>query len=377
MDKIFKRGIRAADKLFKPALHPMVVPEGVEMVKNRLNKSITLLAFWMFLTAALLACQEGEGLCPQVKPFSKGFLQVSDLHKIYWEALGSKNGIPVMVLHGGPGGSAGPDMAQFFDPTKFKIILFDQRGAGRSLPKGEWRENNTQLLMEDINKLRDHIGIEGKAILFGGSWGSTLAVAYAEAYPERVSGMVLRGIFLGTQKEIDHFYHGGVSLFFPENFKQLKSLLPHPESLDYPKQLFEMTQSDDSLIRERAVKGWAYYEIRMASLTMTHERCSQIVDHYDMTAFSVLENYYMMNRCFLKERQLLEDVHKIAHIPTYIVNGRYDVICPPWAAWILAAGLDKVRLEITMAGHTQQDPENMEAILRGVKWIAEQVARDA
>jgi proline iminopeptidase len=264
-------------------------------------------------------------------------------------------------------------MARFFDPGKFRIILFDQRGAGRSKPRGAWRENTTQLLMEDINKVRDHLGVKDKVLLFGGSWGTTLAVAYAEAYPEKVCGLVLRGVFLGSRAEIDHFYHGGVAKFFPENFAALRALVPAPERKQYPRQLFEMTQSGDPEVRKRAIEGWAYYEIRMSSLEMTDERCREIVKKYDMTAFSVLENHYMMNGCFLEEGQLLKNADRIAHIPAFIVNGRFDVICPPITAQALASRLETVKLELTAAGHSQSETATTEALLRGVEWVAERM----
>lgn len=327
-----------------------------------------------FCTASLLQAQPDEsGLYPMTQPLRSGYIEVSEEHELYWEVCGIEEGLPVIVLHGGPGGTAGPDMRRFFDPDEFKVILFDQRGAGRSRPKGEWKENTTQLLIEDINKLRDHLGVKGKAMLFGGSWGTTLAVAYAEAHPDRVCGMVLRGVFLGSRAEIDHFYHGGVAKFFPENFAKLKQLVPAPERKDYPRQLFEMTQSRDPEVRRRAIEGWAYYEIRMASLQMTDERCLKIVTNYDMTAFSVLENHYMMNACFLEEGQLLKNAEKIAHIPTFIVNGRFDVICPPITACALADRLETKKLELTPAGHSQLEAPTIAALMNGVKWVAERM----
>jgi proline iminopeptidase len=302
-------------------------------------------------------------------------LKVSDMHELYWEMVGNPAGTPVIVLHGGPGGSAGPHMRQFFDPEKCNVLLFDQRGAGRSRPLAEWRDNNTQLLVEDINRLRDHVGIRGKALLFGGSWGSTLAVAYAEAYPELVAGLVLRGIFTAARKEIDYFYHGGAALFYPKNFEQLQSIVPNPEVKNYPQQLFDMTQSDDPKVRKKAITGWAYYEIRMVSLQMTEEQCRQIVEQYDMTPFSVLENYYMANDCFLPDDQLLRNADRIAHIPTFIVNGRFDAICPPQNAYALASKLLTVKLELPIAAHSDQEPSIADAMKRGVEWVMGQVKK--
>jgi proline iminopeptidase len=265
-------------------------------------------------------------------------------------------------------------MAAFFDPERFYLILHDQRGAGRSRPRAEWHDNTTQLLVGDIDRLRDHLGVEGQVMLWGGSWGTTLALAYAETHPEKVSGLVLRGVFLATKAEIDHFYHGGASLFFPDAFERLQKALPHPERHDYPQQLFDLAQSSDETIRQRAIDEWAYYEIRMSSVGMTDERSQEIVDTYDLTAFSVLENYYMSHSCFLEEGQLLRDAHRIAHIPTFIVNGRFDVVCPPRAAYQLASRLRNVEMELTAeAGHSFRERTNTAALLRGTRWVADQV----
>jgi proline iminopeptidase len=313
-------------------------------------------------------------LYPGIEPLRSGHLPVSDLHELYWETVGNPDGIPAIVLHGGPGGIAGPRMRRFFDPERFHVLLFDQRGAVRSRPPAEWRENTTQDLVSDINLLRDHVGMEGPALLFGGSWGTTLAVAYAEAYPELVSGMVLRGVFLGTRAEIDHFYHGGTAVLFPENWERLRALLPHPERLDYHRQLFEMITGDDRAQQQAAVEGWAWYELRMSSLDMTDEQADDLIRRYrdSLRSFSLLENFYMMNDCFLAEGQLLRDAGRIAHIPTFIVHGRFDAICAPRSAYDLSRRLDRVRLEFTQAGHAQGEPPTTEALVRGVEWVADQ-----
>jgi proline iminopeptidase len=315
-------------------------------------------------------------LYPPIEPLRSGFLQVSDLHAIYWEVCGNPEGIPVIVLHGGPGGTAGPRLRRFFDPERFYVLLFDQRGAIRSKPPGEWRQNTTRLLIEDINRLRKHVGMEGKAILFGGSWGTTLALAYAEAHPDLVGGMVLRGVFLATRQEIDDFYHGGAAVLFPDNWQQLRAILPDPERLDYPRQLFNVMTGDDPVARKKAIEGWAYYELRMSSVSMTDEAALNMVRDYGehLMPFSVLENHYMMNGCFLEEGQLLRDADRIAHIPTFIVHGRFDAICHPRSAYELAGRLQRVRLELPAnAGHSRDDPPNTEALVRGVRWVADQM----
>ena len=315
-------------------------------------------------------------LYPPIEPLRSGYLQVSDRHELYWEVCGNPEGIPVIVLHGGPGGSADEGMRRFFDPERFFVLLFDQRGAGRSRPAGEWRENTTQLLVEDVNTLRQHVGIEGKAILFGGSWGTTLALAYAETHPDLVSGLVLRGVFLATREEIDHFYHGGAASLFPDNWERLRSILPRPDSLDYPRQLFEMATGDDPEARRKAIEGWAYYEIRMVSVGMTDEQADGIIRQFSdhLMPFSVLENYYMMNDCFLEDGQLLREAASIAHIPTFIVHGRFDAVCLPRSAYRLAKALNHVKLELPPAtGHSQREPANTEALVRGVEWVAGQL----
>ena len=340
------------------------------MNKNLVFTPIVLVLF----AAGAIAQADGSALYPEIEPLRSGYLQVSELHEIYWEVCGNPDGIPVIVLHGGPGGSAGPRMRRFFDPERFCIILHDQRGAGRSRPTAELRRNTTQNLVADINRLREHLGIVRPAILFGGSWGSTLALAYAEAHPELVAGLVLRGVFTARRKEIDYFYHGGAAVFYPEVWERLRAIIPDPEGLDYPRQLFEMTQSDDPEIRQRAIDGWARYEIRMVSVGITDEITEEILNDYDMTAFSVLENFYMMNGCFLEEGQLLRDADRIAHLPTFIVNGRFDAVCPPRTAYALARRLENVVLELPQdAGHSDFEPSIEEALVRGAAWVADQI----
>jgi len=332
-----------------------------------------LLLILLLIAASHVAVAQQDPRHPEIEPRESGYLRVSDIHELYWELVGNPEGMQVIVLHGGPGGSAGPDMRRYFDPQKYNVLLFDQRGAGRSRPVAEWKQNTTALLIEDINTLREHVGFGGPAILLGGSWGSTLAIAYAEEFPELVSGMVLRGIFLGSKAEIDHFYHGGAERVYPLNFARLQSILPEPETLNYPEQLFGMITSGDDEQRQLAIDTWAYYEIRMVSLGMTAELADQIVEQYDMTAFSTLENHYMMNGCFLEDEQLLENSDRIAHIPTHIVNGRFDLICPPITAIRLAEKLDTVQLDIPIAAHSGREPAIINSLMNGLDWVTEKI----
>jgi len=339
-------------------------------------RTLLAVAAIVVLMSPFLACgrPEHSDLYPPIEPLQSGYLKVSETHEIYWETVGNPDGLPVIVLHGGPGGSAGPDMRRFFDPERFHVLLFDQRGAYRSRPRGEWRDNTTHDLIQDVNRLRKHVGIEGRAMLFGGSWGTTLALAYAERYPELVGGMVLRGVFLGTRAEIDYLYHGGAAMFFPDNWDRLRNVVPEPDVMDYPRQLFEMITGDDPTERETAIEGWSYYEIRMSSIRMTEDATEEVLLQYEdyLMPFATLENHYMMNGCFLEDGQLIQQADRIAHIPTYIVQGRFDVVCPPTAAWLLAKELATVELRLTAsAGHSQNEPANVEALLEGVEWVAE------
>jgi len=327
----------------------------------------------MALLATACAAEQESSLYTVHKLLRSGYLQVSDIHLLYWEVRGEEKGIPVIVLHGGPGASATKETTCFFEPGKYRIILFDQRGAGRSKPAGEWRDNTTQLLVEDINRIRDHLGVEGKALIFGGSWGTTLALAYAETYPEMVSGLILRGVFLGTKAEADHYWHGGTALFFPDNFEKFRNLMPNPESIDYHRQVFEMTQSEDTDVRKKAVRGALLYGFRMMVLGMSGKEVERIIDSFDGTGMVVLDCHYSMNSYFLEEGQLMRDAEKISHIPTFITNGRFDLICPPRTAILLAKKFDKVKLEIVNAAHVQSEPEIRRALVEGVRWVTRQI----
>jgi len=286
---------------------------------------------------------------PEIEPYDTGFLDVSDLHKIYYEQSGNPNGKPVFMVHGGPGVGCKPVMRRFFNPEVFRIILFDQRGAGRSLPYAEIKENTTQDLIKDIEKLRNHLGLE-KIFLFGGSWGSTLSLAYAETYPNNVSGMILRGIWTSTQKEIDNFYHGGAAYHFPEAYQRLLESLPDSTIRPLPNYLVQLMQGSDTLLREKIAKEWARYEIKMVDINITDEIIDSRVENDNMLAFSLLENYYMSNNCFLEEDELIINAENIKDIPCTIINGRYDMCCPPITAYRLHQALPKSKLIIDEFG---------------------------
>lgn len=317
---------------------------------DKTKSLICVVPFILLLCAAPI--QSAPKLWPPLEPYKTDYLKVSDLHSIHYQLGGNPEGKPAMVIHGGPGGGCSPDMFRFFNPEKFHIILHDQRGAGLSKPYAEIRENTTQLLIEDIEKLRKHLGL-GKVLLFGGSWGSTLALAYAETYPQNVSGMVLRGVFTGSKAEIDHFYHGGTAGYFPENYEVLLEHIDNPEKKNYPAQLLEKIQSSDAKTRKKYALAWAKYEIKLAFLQISDRMVDDIFEEWNPYDFAVLENYYMANHCFLEEGQLLKNAGRLKDIPVTIVNGRYDVICPPITAHKLHNKLPRSTLIIVeRAGHS-------------------------
>jgi len=329
---------------------------------------VFILTFFL-LKSAESSTKENIKLWPQIEPFQTDYLKVSDLHQIYYELCGNPEGQPVFVLHGGPGAGSSPYYRRFFNPDKFLIVQHDQRGAGKSKPFAEIRENTTQNLVQDIERLRQHLKLD-KIILFGGSWGATLGLAYGETYPKNVSGMVLRGIFTATKNEIDHFYHGGVSTFFPETYEKLIESVPEPDRKSLPEALFKMLQSEDPAQRAKYSLLWTKYEYKIGALE-TPDELIKALDNEDsgqFYAFSLLENYYMANDCFLEEGQLLQKTNKIQDIPIILVNGRYDMICPPITAYWLHRKLPKSKLVIAEgAGHWMGDPPIERALLKAMK----------
>ncbi len=342
------------------------------MKRNRWTILIFLSIISLF-ALFLGACQGAKNpanettLWPPIEPFQSGYLKVSDTHKIYYELSGNSEGKPVFFLHGGPGGSSSPYMRRFCDPDKFLMVLSDQRGAGKSKPYGEIKENTTQNLVEDIERLRKHLKLE-KILLFGGSWGTTLGLAYAEAYPENVSGMVLRGVFMATKEEIDHFYHGGVGRYFPETYDALLSTLPEPSRRPLPDYLFRLIQEGSQADKAKYSRAWAKYEGKISGIEVPDEVIKNWIENSNPYAFSLFENFYMANGCFLEEGQLFKNAEKISHIPTIIINGRYDVICPPVTAYRLHKLLPHSKLIIAEgAGHWMGEKPIENALIEAMR----------
>lgn len=289
---------------------------------------------------------------PEIEPFKTDLLKVSDLHTIYVEQCGNPQGRPVVFLHGGPGGGVSPDHRRFFDPKHYHIILFDQRGSGKSTPAAELRENSTWDLVKDIETIREHLGVKDW-IVFGGSWGSTLALAYAETHPERVKGLILRGIFLCRPSEIKWFYQFGASEIFPDVWQTYHDHIPASERHDFVSAYYRRLTSDDASVRLTAAKIWSKWEAATSRLIVDMKSIDAFEDPTYALQFARIECHYFMNNAFFKTNNwLLENISKVRHIPTAIVQGRYDVVCPARSAWDLKQAFPEAQLNfIADAGH--------------------------
>jgi proline iminopeptidase len=290
---------------------------------------------------------------PITAPYDSGFLRVSNLHEIYYEQVGNPRGRPVVFLHGGPGGGIQPEYRTFFDPESYRVVLLDQRGCGQSKPHAELRENTTWDLVDDLEKLREHLGIH-QWLVFGGSWGSTLALSYASRYADSISGMILRGIFLCRPKEIHWFYQYGASLIFPEAWDVYRSFIPEEERGNYLKAYHTRMNSSDPELRLEAARRWSKWEAACSKLYVDQN----LIDHYDdpekALAFGRIETHYFINNAFFEtDNYLIEQVNRYRHIPTKIVQGRYDMVCPVISAYELHQAWPDAELHIVPdAGHS-------------------------
>ena len=291
-------------------------------------------------------------LYPPIEPHTTGMLQVSDVHTIAWEQSGSADGVPVVVIHGGPGGGGQPSYRQYFDPAAFNIIQFDQRGCGKSTPYAELEGNNTQASVSDLEALRAHLGLE-KWHVFGGSWGSTLSLIYAQHHPERVMSLVLRGIFMCRKSELHWFYQDGASHLFPDAFEPYRNHIPTEEQNDLISAYYKRLTSDDVEIRRAAAKEWTRWEMATSRLFPDPEYLEKADDLDFAVAFARIECHYFINGIFVEEGFILKRAKTIEHIPTVIVQGRYDVVCPPRSAWELHKAMPQSRLVMVPdAGHS-------------------------
>jgi proline iminopeptidase len=300
---------------------------------------------------------ERRTLYPEIEPYRTGFLDVGDGHTIYFEESGNPGGKPVVFLHGGPGGGTDPKHRRFFDPTRYRIVLFDQRGCGKSRPHASLDANTTWHLVADIERLRGELGIDRWQV-FGGSWGSTLALAYAETHPERVTELVLRGIFLLRKSEIDWFYQSGAGALFPEAWQEFLAPIPEAERGDLVQAYHRRLTSEDLAVRQEAARAWSVWEGRTSCLLPSEDLIQRTAGDAFSLAFARIECHYFVHGGWVEgERALLANVHRIRHIPGVIVQGRYDVVCPAISAWELAQAWPEASLKVVPdAGHSALEP---------------------
>ncbi len=307
-------------------------------------------------------------LFPEIEPYDKGMLAVSSIHKIYYEQSGNPNGKPVIFLHGGPGGGTDPMQRRYFDPETYRIILFDQRGSGRSEPFACLEENTTWDLVADIEKLREHLGVN-TWVVFGGSWGSTLSLAYAETHPEKVKALVLRGIFLCRPKEIKWFYQEGADAIFADVWENYLNLIPVEERHDMLTAYYRRLTSEDEQVRLEAAKAWSIWEGSTSKLIPSQALIDNFGDPAKAIPLARIECHYFMNNAFFNsENYLIENVGKIRHIPGVIVQGRYDVVCPMMSAWELHRAWPEAKLEIIPnAGHSATEEGIIDGLVRATE----------
>ncbi|MEZ5953111.1 MAG: prolyl aminopeptidase [Hyphomonas sp.] len=295
-----------------------------------------------------------------------GRLRVSELHEIFWEESGNPDGLPVVALHGGPGGGSSPEMRRFFDPERYRIFLMDQRGCGRSTPHSELRENTTWDLVDDIETLRDHVGVD-KWLVFGGSWGSTLSLAYAVTHPERVLGLVLRGIFLVSKAEIQWFYQNGAGRLFPDAYDRYVAPIPEAERGDLLMAFHRRLTGDDKQARLDAARAWSRWEGETLSIKGPVTTPPRFNEDDFVDAFARIECHYFVNRGFFAhDTWLLEECSKkLKNIPGVIVHGRYDVVTPLSTAWALSKAWPKAQLHIIPdAGHSSMEPGIVDKLIQ-------------
>jgi len=311
-------------------------------------------------------------LYPPIEPYDQGFLPVSSLHTLYYEQCGNPEGKPVVFLHGGPGGGIEPLYRQYFDPRRWRVVLFDQRGCGRSRPYAELRENTTWDLVADIEKLRQHLGIE-RWFVFGGSWGSALALAYGQTHPNSCLGFILRGIFLLRSFEIRWFYQEGASYLFPDAWQRYLEPIPPEERGDLLAAYYRRLNDPNPQVRLKAARAWAIWEASTSKLIPSPELVERFGQESFAETLARLECHYFIHRGFLEtEDQLLKGVERLRHLPAVIVQGRYDVVCPPLSAWELHQAWPEAEFHlIPDAGHSITEPGIRTALLAATDRFAQ------
>lgn len=308
---------------------------------------------------------ELRGLYPEIEANFTDYLKVDDVHTIYYEESGNPNGKPVIFLHGGPGCGTAPSCRQYFDPEFYRIILFDQRGSGKSTPHACLIDNDTDSIVADMEKIREKLGID-KWLVFGGSWGSTLALSYALQHPDRVVGLVLRGIFLGRQEDIDWIYQeGGVSNIFPDKWEKYVEIIPEDEKKDLITAYYKRLTSEDRKTRVEAARAWSMWEGSIITLLPNDDVVEDFGDEDYAISMATIECHFWMNNMFRENMNyILDESEIIKDIPTYIVHGRYDMDCRYIGAYLLSQKLNNCKLEATISGHSSGEPEIIDRLVR-------------
>lgn len=303
-------------------------------------------------------------LYPPIEPYETGMLDVGDGHSIYYERCGTPGAKPAVFLHGGPGGGISADVRRLFDPARYDVLLFDQRGCGRSTPHASLEANTTWHLVADIERLRRHVGVE-RWLVFGGSWGSTLSLAYAETHPEPVSELVLRGIFTLTERELHWYYQFGASEVFPDYWEAFQAPIPEAERGDMRSAYRRRLVGDDAEAQIEAAKAWSLWEGRTITLLPDPKLSAGFEDTHFALAFARIENHYFVHHGWLEPDQLIRDAHRLRGIPGTIVHGRYDIVCPPRTAWALHQAWPEADFRLVEgAGHAWSEPGILDQLVR-------------
>lgn len=307
---------------------------------------------------------------PEIEPYQTGFLETGDGHSVYYERVGTPGARPAIFLHGGPGGGISPDHRRFFDPARYDVMLFDQRGCGRSVPHASLDNNTTWDLVADIERLRALMGCD-QWLVFGGSWGSTLALAYAETHPEHVSAMILRGVYTVTRSELDWYYRFGVSQMFPDAWERFVAPIPLAERDDLITAFRNRLTSQDETVQLEAARAWSIWEGTTITLLPPPDIHATFGEDHFALAFARIENHYFLHDCWLQPGQLLRDVHKLHGIPAEIIHGRYDMPCPLRTAWDLHQHWPGSQLHIVEgAGHAATEPGIIDQLIRATDRFA-------
>lgn len=310
-----------------------------------------------------------RGLFPPIEPYETGRLDVGDGHSLYWERCGTPGAKQVVFLHGGPGSGCGDDHRRQFDPERYDILLFDQRGCGRSTPHASLEANTTWHLVADIERLRERLGVE-RWMVYGGSWGSTLSLAYAQTHPERVTELVLRGIFTFRQTELDWLFKGGASEIFPDKWEEFLAPIPEQERGDLVAAYRRRLTSDDPAEQLAAAKAWSKWEANTVTLLPDPHVIEEHSEDHFAIAIARIENHYMVNKGWLEEGQLIRDAGRLRGIPAVIVQGRYDCCTPPVTAWDLSQAWPEAELNIVHAGHLFTEPATLDGLIRATDRFA-------